>query len=119
MSGPAVRPSSARGSGARGGNNNPNYIRVVNPAWNGSPLMKRKDALHYVAQRRAVFVDDDHLRLTPHESNQKAEVRSLAAYALFVSPAERMNPVELRNIGIVAPTKAIKENLTLRKRVSN
>ena len=84
---PAVRPKTqeAGGAGPRGREKttkvNPNYVRVVNPIWNGPGVFDRKKAAHYVKEGRAKWVGSDQIQLVAVHSLNIAAKEGIAAAA--------------------------------------
>jgi hypothetical protein len=65
---------------------NSNYVRVTNPAWNGKPVMRRKDAEYYVSTGRAEWLCNcggglDQIRLLESNvSNRAAATLASSGY---------------------------------------
>jgi hypothetical protein len=58
-------------------------VQVVNAVWNGSGFIKRKVANHYVADKRAAFLDTDCKQLVldmQHPANVAAAKRAAFGY---------------------------------------
>ena len=118
----AARPSQeARGSGARGSQQadaNPNYVRVVNPAWNGRPVMRRKDAEHYVSTGRAEWLcnrgqESDQLRLVEsHPRNRAAAAMAATGYgraaAVMIRKPEELAHVPVLRAGIALTDRSVR-----------
>jgi hypothetical protein len=65
-------------------------VKVINSVWNGSGLLKRKVAEHYVREGRAEWVADGQLRLIlSHPKNQAAAERAHAWEANFKPCCDR------------------------------
>jgi hypothetical protein len=99
---PGARPEiqKARGGDTRGSQQtNPNYVRIVNSVENGSGVIKRKVAEHYVTTGRAEWVAGDQLRLNlshagvtvtaGQRANQRAAAQAATGYELAEMPAHR------------------------------
>lgn len=110
MSPPGLRPATqeARGGDTRGGQQtNPNYVRIVNPVENRSPVVKRKEAAHYVSTGRGVWVGSDQLRLVlSHPSNQAKSAAEAEHYDRAVQVLVR-SALELKHIPVVCPRIAL------------
>ena len=84
---PAERPEAqeARGAGPWGREKtrraNPNYVRVVNPIWNGPGVVDRKKAARYVKEGRATWVASDQIQLVTAHSLNIAAKEAIAAAA--------------------------------------
>jgi hypothetical protein len=124
---PAVRPVSqeARGAGPRGKptqGQNPNYVKVVNPVWNGKGLISRAKADRYILEGRGSYTSDsrDYFCLNvSHPRNAEAKERARIAEAETERGCQWpegkvVSRRELLNIGVVCPAKAITENITKR-----
>jgi hypothetical protein len=104
----------ARGGGSRGERKvqeNPAYVRVVNPCWNGKPIMRRKDAEHYVLQGRAEWLVShkgatDQIRLLNHPSNRATRADSAQEYNRAAAVLIRQ-PEELSHIPVLMPEIAL------------
>ena len=104
----------ARGGGSRGSQKareNPAYVRVVNPAWNGRDAIHRKDATHFVSTGRAVWLRNhgdgrDQIRLVDSPANRSARSAAAVAYqravAVMIRKAE-----ELRHVPVLCPWIAL------------
>ena len=59
----------------------PNHVRVINPTWNGSPVVKLKAARHLVATGRAEMMGTDCLRIISSvEANKDAAATAAKVY---------------------------------------
>jgi hypothetical protein len=88
--GGAPETQDARGGDTRSSRQtNPNYVRIVNAVENGSPVIKRKVAEHYVLIGRAEWVGADQLRLNSHPANKRAAAQAATDYGLAEMPAHR------------------------------
>jgi hypothetical protein len=106
---------------ARGGSSgaNANWVRIVNPALNGSPLIRRRDGNRLVQLQRAEWVGADQLRLvTSHPINR---MNAAAAAAQYARAAETLvkSVAESRHVPIVFPIKALTARGRQRRRPSN
>jgi hypothetical protein len=105
-----ARGGDARGTQKAGGN--VAYVRVSNPAWNGSPVIRRKDAKHYVTTGRAVWLcnhgdDSDQIRLLDsHPTNRAITAEAATGYRRAAAVMIR-RPEELRHIPVLLPRKAL------------
>ena len=119
--GAAALNQEARGGGSRGSQKareNPAYVQVVNASWNGWPVMRRKDAEHYEATGRAVWLRNEHdgqdqIRLVDSKANDSARSVAALAYERAVTVMIR-KPEELRHVPVLCPRIA----LTKRSRVT-
>jgi hypothetical protein len=123
---PAARPEtqSARGGDARGRQQtggNRAYVRVSNPVWNGRPVMRRKDAKHYVSTGRAVWLGDDceQIRLLAlHPQNRAVSIEASAGYnraaAVMIRRPEELRhlPVLLADIALTDRSEPVRHHFT-------
>lgn len=111
---PASRPKidGARGGDARGTRRNRNYVKVVNPPWNGPPVMRRKDAEYYVSAGRAVWLsgcgeESDQIHLIASDPQYRAIAASAAAGYHHAAAEMIHSRRELEHVPILKPDKAL------------
>jgi|SRR5882724_4696676 len=104
---PAVRPATQEAVGVdplgeAAAKKQSRHVKVVNPVRNGSPVMRRKDAEHYVATGRGEFLGVNQFRLDlNHPKNKSASKSAADDYEKAVgTPA---TPEEMKHLPILAP----------------
>lgn len=114
---PARRPESqkARGGDSRGtqaAGGNAAYVRVSNPVWNGSPVIRRRDAKHFVSTGRAVWLcnqgdGSDQIRLLDyHPTNRAVAAVAAAGYRRAAAVMIRRRE-ELAHVPVLMPDIAL------------
>lgn len=107
---PPARPGTqdARGGDTRGGQKtNKNYVRILNPIENGSPVVKRKVAERYVKDGWAKWDGADYIRLVMSCPRNKA--KSAAAAMPYDAAVNKLvlSVAELKHLSVARPWLAL------------